>query len=185
MKTVKFCALVLVLGFLLTVDAWSQRPGRGNGNPDQTDQTNQNNQDPNQDQEDKDKEPEVKLPDDPRLLKIHEQFVLNAEKLGAEYIKDNKFDQARACYEEIVRLVPKYAKGKELLDTAIIKQSTAEKKVVSIMATEGWQDTGIVVAEGEPVVIQAHGSWNFRLAHEVTADGMPIPKDLRDFNLGA
>jgi hypothetical protein len=163
---------------LLAADAaWAQRPPQG--------QPTADGQTPTEGEKPKEEEEEVKLPDDPRLLKIHEQFVLGAEKLGAEYIKNNQFDEARAVFEEMVRLVPSYKKGKDELQDAMIKQSTAEKKSVLIVANEGWQDTGVVVAEGKPVVIHATGSWNFRLARDVSADGMEIPKDLQDFNLGS
>jgi len=128
---------------------------------------------------------DVKLPDDPRLLDLHRQFVVSAEKLGADYEKNNQFDKARACYEEVVRLVPSYAKGKSHLDRAKEKQATAERKIVSVMANDDWQDSGVTVAAGKPIIITASGFWDFRMSAEVSADGMEIPKELRDFNLGS
>lgn len=130
-------------------------------------------------------EEDVKLPDDPRLLDLHRQFVISAEKLGAEYEKTNQFDKARACYEEVVRLVPSYGKGKEHLKQAMEKQATAERKIVSVMANEDWHDTGLLVAAGKPVIITSSGFWDFHLSADVSADGMEIPKELQDFNLGS
>ena len=146
-------------------------------------------QDPNQHPQDgrgKTKPPEAKLPDDPKLLQVYEQFVLHAEKLAADYIKNDQFDKARTCYEEIVRLVPSYAKGKQGLEEIKQRQATFMRANVSIYANKGWQDTGIVVAEGKPLIrFYATGKWNFRLSHEISADGMEVPKELRDFNPGS
>jgi hypothetical protein len=166
---------------------WAQRTGRrGTQQPDpnQTDPNQTPNQDPNQKGEDE-KEPEAKLPDDPKLLQVYEQFVLNAEKLAADYVKNDQLDKARAVYEEIVRLVPSYEKGKKGLEDIKQRQATFMRANVSIYANKGWQDSGIVVAEGKPYQIYATGKWNFRLSHELSADGMEVPKELRDFNPGS
>jgi hypothetical protein len=180
--------VLAVVGCLAIDSLWAQRPGRrGTQQPDQTqtEPTQDPNQDPNQKTEEENKEPEAKLPDDPKLLQVYEQFVLHAEKLAADYIKNDQLDKARACYEEIVRLVPSYSKGKQGLEEIKQRQATFMRANVSIYANKGWQDTGIMVAEGKPFQIYATGKWNFRLSHEVSADGMEVPKELRDFNPGS
>ncbi|HEY5313700.1 MAG TPA: hypothetical protein VIK18_14325 [Pirellulales bacterium] len=128
---------------------------------------------------------EVKLPDDPRLLDLYRQFVNSAEKLGADYEKNNQFDKARVCYEEVLRLVPHYYKGEVNLARAKDKQANAERKIVSVMANADWQDTGLTLAAGKPVIITSTGFWDFHMSADVSADGMEIPKEMRDFNLGA
>ncbi|HEX4148530.1 MAG TPA: tetratricopeptide repeat protein [Pirellulales bacterium] len=202
MKFRMLLPLVIGLGCLLAADCvWAQRIGRdpnGDGNQ------NQQGRDPNQNggaqnpdgqnaagenapaaDAPKKEEEEVKPPDDPRLLDLHRQFVLSAEKLGDEYERTNQFDKARICYEEVVRLTPFYPKGKEHLARAKEKQATAERKLVHVMANEDWQDSGVVVAAGKPIIITATGFWDFRMSVEVTPDGMEIPKEWRDFSLGS
>ncbi len=177
--------VLAVMGCWAIDSLWAQRTGRrGTQQPDpaQADPA----QDPNQAAaEDEDKPPEAKLPDDPKLLQVYEQFVLHAEKLAADYIKNDQLDKARAVYEEIVRLVPSYAKGKQGLEDIKLRQATFMRANVSIYASKGWQDTGVIVAENKPFQIYATGKWNFRLSHEVSADGMEVPKELRDFNPGS
>jgi hypothetical protein len=131
------------------------------------------------------KKEEFKLPEDQRLLKIHESFVREAEKLALEYERDNQLDKARACYEEILRLVPVYAQAQAALDKVRTKQYSAESKGFEVLANKGWQDTGVVVAAGKPVHIKADGKWTFRLSHELTADGIEIPEELQAFRLGS
>ena len=47
-----------------------------------------------------------------------------------------------------------------------------------------WQDTGIDLIAGKPLQILASGTWVFHLEVETSAEGLTIPKELRDFPLG-
>ena len=127
----------------------------------------------------------IKLPDDPKLLEIHKNFVLAAEKLAGDYERTNQTDKARSCYTEILRLVPSYTPAAEKLEKIKVKEATAEKKLVDVFANKGWQDTGITIAEGRPLTIRSNGEWVMKMTYTLSADGIEIPKELRDFPLGA
>jgi hypothetical protein len=181
----------LVCGLLAASTLWAQRSGRRKG---QTDPNAQTAQDPNQDPtqanngqpaQDEPTE-EIKLPGDPKLLELHKQFVLNARKLGDEYVQRGQFDRARACYEEILRLVIKSEVDTAKLEEIKAMQGSKDKKVFDVLASGDWQDTGVILAQGVPAVIKADGTWKFRLSNDsLGADGMEIPKELREFNPGA
>lgn len=126
-----------------------------------------------------------KLPDDSRLLEIHQAFIRGATKLALEYTKKNELDKAIACYREILRLVPGYGPAQAALTQIIAKQSNAKRVVIDIMASKGWQDSGIDVIEGKPVVIHADGHWKINMFYPVGGEGVEIPEELRRFNLGA
>jgi hypothetical protein len=53
-----------------------------------------------------------------------------------------------------------------------------------VKAADGWQDTGLDLVAGKPVTLVASGTWTFHLQVETNADGLTIPKELRDFNPG-
>jgi hypothetical protein len=125
------------------------------------------------------------LPPDPRLLALHREFVQKAEKLAQEYEQKRDFDKAKACYEEILHLVPDYPAAKSALATLIEREFTAEKKVVDVHANRDWQDTGVVVVQGKPVRIKASGTWTLNMSYRLTPAGISIPEELRDFNLGS
>jgi hypothetical protein len=129
--------------------------------------------------------PEVKLPDDPRLIDIHKAFVAAAEKLAAEYERTNNSDKARACYEEILRLVPTYTPAEEKLKVIQAKEATAERRAGEVFANKGWQDVGINVVAGKPLAIKATGSWTMKMTYVLPPDGIEIPKELQNFPLGA
>jgi len=151
-----------------------QRPGGNN---------NQNVQRNNGNNTDK---PEVKLPDDPRLLELHKGFVLGAEKLAAEYESKGQIDKARSCYEEIVRLVPTYTPAAEKLAIVKQKEAVAEHRTVDVFANKGWQDAGVNIVLGKPVSLKASGAWTMKMTYaNLSPDGVEIPKELRDFPLGA
>lgn len=166
-------AVAAVLCLCAVEAAWSQVPGGGPGGP--------RPRGPGGGEEKK----EMKLPDDPKLRQIHGQFVTAAEKLAGEYERANQMDKARACYEEILRLVPNYPPAEEKLGKIRERESTAQRKIVDVMANQGWQDTGIRAIEGKPLVFKADGSWTFRVSYQLDANGIPIPAELRDFNLGS
>jgi len=133
-----------------------------------------------------DKPPKPKpLPTDQRLLALHRDFVIKAEKLAADYERQKDPAKARACYEEILKLVPDYPKARQALAQLIEREATADRKVLDIHSNRDWQDTGVIVVEGKPVRIVTEGSWTFNMSHKLSPTGMTIPKELRDFNLGS
>ncbi len=131
------------------------------------------------------KEPPPPRPTDPRLVEIFREFLAKAEKLGAQYEKQRKWDQALEVYESILRLLPKYPPAVEAVRRIRAQMATAKRVQVTIRADQGWQDTGVILQPGKPVTILARGSWVVRMQHQVGPDGIAIPKELRDFNLGA
>lgn len=128
---------------------------------------------------------QVELPDDPKLLELHKNFVLSAEKLAGEYERAGQVDKARDCYTEMLRLVPSYTPAAEKLAKLKEKEATAEKKLFDVLANKGWQDTGIVVQQGRPLSFHSSGQWTFKMTYNLQADGLEIPKELRDFPLGS
>jgi tetratricopeptide (TPR) repeat protein len=125
------------------------------------------------------------IPDDPKLLELHREFVAKAARLAKDYERTNQIEKARACYEQILKLLPGHSEAEEALAKIIEKQATAERRVFSVYANKDWQDTDVRLVQGKPITIQARGTWNFKMSHELGPDGMEIPKELRDFNLGS
>lgn len=124
------------------------------------------------------------LPDDKRLLALHLEFVKKAEQLGKEYETDKEWGKARAVYEEILKLVPQYKPAADRLAEMINHEAIAKSATVTVKADDGWQDTGLDLVAGKPVTMVASGTWTFHLQVETNADGLTIPKELRDFNPG-
>ncbi|MBC7856803.1 MAG: hypothetical protein IAF94_25515 [Pirellulaceae bacterium] len=138
-----------------------------------------------EDKGNKEEKPKVKpLPDDPRLVSLHSEFVKKAVKLANEYEGDKEWGKSRAVYEEILKLVPQYAAANTKREEMIQREAGAQKSLVTVKADTAWQDSGIELIEGKPIIIQVTGTWVFHLEVETTADGLSIPKELRDFPLG-
>ncbi len=125
------------------------------------------------------------LPSDPRLLELHKDFVLGAEKLAAEYERAKQFDKAKEVYQSILKLIPRYPNAEQGLKAALQAQVSVDKKVLDIQANKEWQPTGVLLSEGMPVRIDTSGRWTFRIEFDGDAAGIEIPKEYRDFNLGA
>lgn len=122
---------------------------------------------------------------DARLLQLQVEFVKKAEKLAADYEKGKDTEKARAVYEEILKLVPQYAKAQQKLDKIREGEASAERKVLEVYANRQWQETGVRVIPGKPIQITASGTWTVNISHTLGPNGIEIPKELRDFNLGA
>ncbi|HVX13474.1 MAG TPA: hypothetical protein VHC22_19980 [Pirellulales bacterium] len=127
---------------------------------------------------------EMELASDPRLQEIQRQFVMDAAKLAKDYEKKHDIESARSCYEHILRVVPHHPAAEKALERIRGEELTAEKKKLTVKATEGWQDAGVSVKPDRPLTIRASGTWTFKIEQVLGADGMEIPKDLKDFNLG-
>lgn len=125
------------------------------------------------------------LPDDKRLLALHRNFVKDAEKLAAEYERDKDFDKAKAVYSEILKLVPQYSAARSKLDEIGQREQTAKRKVLTINADRQWQDSGITVIQGKPITIAAEGRWTVVFRAEAGPEGIEIPEEFKDLNLGS
>ena len=177
MANVRQYAFIVIGVLAVPCVLWGQNPGRrGPAQPQRQRAKAENGK------EDKETRP---LPSDPKLLSFHKEFVNKVEKLASDYERSNQGEKARACYEEILKLVPEYGPAIEKLGRLRAKELTAERKTMDIHANREWQDTGVIVVPGKPVRIAAKGSWTFNLSHELSPKGMQIPKELRDFDLGA
>jgi hypothetical protein len=182
MKTssLKFLFLAAVGCGVVVGTLWAQPPGRTKKGPDA------NRYQPKGDGENKPKDEKPRpLPADPKLVKLHETFVLNAEKLATEYLRDGKMEQARTCFEEILHLVPSYSPAREAMDKIRQREAVADKKKLKVYANKDWQDAGINIVKGKPISIHAEGTWTFKLAFQLGPAGIEIPERLRDFNLGS
>jgi hypothetical protein len=135
-------------------------------------------------QEKKGKEEKVKILNDPELMKLHLDFVKEAEKLAVKYEKEKSWSKAKDCYEQILKLVPQYLPAKAKVEQLLLMEATAQNHVVVLAANEKWKDTGINVLEDRPITIRASGTWTFRLTAEVTPAGLKIPEELREFDPG-
>lgn len=177
-------ALCLIASVASVAEAQRRRGNNNNnnnqGNNNQNGQAGNGQTDPNANNNNK-----SKLPDDQRLLEVHQAFVRGATKLAQEYVQKKELDKAIACYREILRLVPNYGPAQAALAKIIGKQATAKRVVIDVMANKGWQDSGVDVIEGKPVMIRADGHWKMNMHYPVGGDGIEIPEELRKFNLGA
>lgn len=122
---------------------------------------------------------------DPRLAKLQKEFVIETARLAQDYEKKQDLDRARSCYENILRMVPKHPGAEAALAKIRENELNAERKQVTILANKGPQDTGINVIADKTITIHSEGTWVFRMEHELDPDGMKIPEELRDFNLGS
>ena len=81
--------------------------------------------------------------------------------------------------------MPNDAEAKAILDRISRQELTENKTIIKVMANQGWQNTGVQVVAGKPVVIETKGTWVFRMNRVVSADGLEIPDDLKQFPLGS
>jgi hypothetical protein len=122
---------------------------------------------------------------DKRLLALHREFISRAERLALEYENDEDFDKAKAVWGEILKLAPQYEVARAKMQMLLEREANAEVVRMTVRADEAWQDTGIIVVPGKPVRIRAAGYWTFGLRLRLTPDGIRIPEELREFNLGS
>ncbi len=172
-RLVVTCLSLVFLISLMLEAAYAQRPAVPR--PGSAGQKNQD--------DDKKKE-EPPLPSDRRLLALHLEFVNEAAKLASEYENKQDFDKAKVVYQEILKLVPSYEPAKLKLNELMQREATASRATFDVDAREEWQNTGVTVEKGKPITIRATGTWTFTLTAELGPDGMTIPKELRDYNLG-
>jgi hypothetical protein len=138
-------------------------------------------------EKDKEKSDEKRppVPTDPKLLGIMKDFADKTMKLAQDYEKGNDLDKARICYEELLHMVPEYDPAKLALQKIREIEASAKKKTLEVFANKDWQDTGITVVPGKPITIMSKGEWTFTITYTIGAEGIAIPENLKDFNLGA
>jgi hypothetical protein len=181
MKKAFLGALVAALA-LSAADIVSAQPPRRPPNTQPGRTNNPNGTGGNRQNEEKE---EYKPPEDPKIIKLYETMIFAMEKLAGEYEKANQTDKARDCYEEILRVAPKYQAVQDKLKAIKMKEAIAERKQFDVLANKAWQDTGVNVVEGKPISIKATGTWGMKMEYTLPPDGIEIPEELRNFPLGA
>ena len=117
-------------------------------------------------------------------MALRPEFVRAAERLAAAYERNKEYGKALDVYGEILKLVPQYAQARAKFQLLRQRQATAQTASLEVRADRPWQPTGIQVLQGKPITIRATGVWTFHLTRKLGPDGMPIPEQLRDYNLG-
>jgi len=167
MKRLIVCSLFFLMAAVLISDFAVAQPGR---RPRPNPRTGADG--------DSDKSKASPLPDDPRLLALHKAFLTDAGKLAGEYERNQDWGRAKSVYEEILKLVPEYPPAKAKLNEMMQRLGSAQRVTVDVDASKNWQNTGVVVLQGQPVTVRAVGSWT--LIAEVGPEGIILPKEVRD-----
>lgn len=179
MKHYAWTVLVAVLATSLAVGAAAApRASRSKKKPQNYEQVSENSQEGGREGE---ASPE---PEDSRLKELKLDFATRYVKLAKDYERAKDTDKARYCYEQILKLFPKNQQAEEALAKITEMELSAESKRCDVKANDGWQDTGVTVIKGKPIAIQATGNWTFKMSQSLGANGMEIPEELREFNLG-
>ena len=120
---------------------------------------------------------QTSLPIDPALQAIQKEFIAKTEKLAQEYERKKDFEKARDAYQSIIRLAPNYLSGHLGLSRILSGQTSEDKRVVSVMANKGWQDSGASLVAGMPAKITVQGTWTVSV--QSGFEGIEIPKEQR------
>lgn len=133
---------------------------------------------------DKDKDKVVKISNDPEIRKLQAAFVKDAEILAKKYEKEKDFSKARDVYQEILKIAPAHQQANQRMSEIMQYEMAAKSHKFSISAKDDWQDTGVTAIEDRPLNIRATGKWTLRIEAQIGPEGMPIAKELRDFDPG-
>ncbi len=114
-----------------------------------------------------------------------EEFVNRALRLAAQYEASGNYDRAKRLLKTVLDVSPEEKRARDRLKELEQRELSQNRVVFRVQANRGWQDTGVIVFAGRPVAIEARGEWVFRMTHTVGPDGMQIPKEWREFPLGA
>lgn len=60
---------------------------------------------------------------------------------------------------------------------AFLQINAQDRKLTDVLATQGWQDSGVTLREGMPVQIEVKGSW--KVVFETGPEGLELPNELR------
>ena len=113
------------------------------------------------------------------------EFAARVRRIALQYEQAGDREKARSMLRFLLQAVPGDAEAKALLDRISRQELTENKTVVKVFANQSWQNTGVQVVAGKPVVIEAKGTWVFRMNRTVTAEGIEVPEDMKSFPLGS
>ena len=131
------------------------------------------------------RKPKSKSIKDPQLIALHREFLVKLEKAALEYEENEQLAKAVEAYNAILRIVPDHPGANKGLQRIFNQVATADREVVSVQADKAWQNTGVILQKGTPARIVAKGTWGFTLEMELTPEGITIPKELKNYKMGA
>ena len=111
-------------------------------------------------------------------------YLMQLGDLASGYEDSGNLEQAEATLKQILRLAPDNDKVKAKLEELEGKVFEENQKVIEVDSSGGWVGTGLQVKKGEPVRIQADGTYKFIVNTSLGPDGFPTKDILRDMGKG-
>lgn len=131
------------------------------------------------------RKPKKKSITDPQLITLHREFLVKLEKAALEYEEKEQLAKAVEAYNAILRILPDHPGANQGLQRIFNRVATEDREVVTVHANKAWQNTGVILQKGTPARIVAKGTWGFTLEMELTPEGITIPKELKNYKMGA
>jgi hypothetical protein len=112
-------------------------------------------------------------------------FGIRVLKIAQQYEQAGEHEKAKNTLRQLLQVMPDNKEARTLLDQISRQELTENKKVIKVLANQSWQHTGVQVFEGKPVLIEAKGTWVFRMHRTVGPDGLELPLEWKDIPLGS
>jgi hypothetical protein len=112
-------------------------------------------------------------------------YVTQLGDLAKGYEESGAMDQAQETLRQILKINPEDEQVKIKLKELQEKVFNDNQKEIEIDASKaGWTGTGLLVVKGQPVRIEAQGSYKFIINSDVGPDGFPTQDVARDMGDG-
>jgi hypothetical protein len=119
-----------------------------------------------------------------KAQEARQSYVDQLNELATGYEESGATDLAEETLKQILKLTPDDEAIKTRLKTLENKAFDENQRVIEVDATKGWTTTGLKVVKGQPIRLQAEGTYRFNINADLGPDGFPTKDPLRDVSAG-
>ncbi|MCA9054962.1 MAG: tetratricopeptide repeat protein [Planctomycetaceae bacterium] len=119
-----------------------------------------------------------------KAQEAQQAYVGQLGDLAKGYEESGNIEQAEETLRQILRIAPDDQKVKDKLTELREKVFNENQQEIEVEASKGWVGTRLTVTKGEPVRIEAQGSYKFIINSEVGPEGFAVKDVAKDMGEG-
>ena len=119
-----------------------------------------------------------------KAQEAEQAYVAQLGDLAKGYEESGDIEQAEATLKQILKISPDNESVKAHIKELEGKVFEENQKEIEVDSTKGWTGTGLKVVKGEPVRLQAVGTYKFIVNADLGPEGFSTQDPLRDMGKG-
>lgn len=119
-----------------------------------------------------------------KAQEARDSYLAQLNDLAKGYEDSGDIERAQEALAQVLKINPDDARVKAKIKELQDKVYNENQRVIEVESTRGWISTGLRVTRGEPIRLQAEGSYKFIVNTDLGPDGFSTKNVMQDMGAG-